>query len=346
VTINTPSFPNPAAGIDTPSAAPSTLTAISNPLHAPTTQQWSFGVQHQLLRTMVINVAYVGSHATHLMHLMNLNAAPPGLATLLKVNVNAVRPYQGWGAINSRETSGDSNYHSLQVSANRRMAKGLTFGLAYTWSKSIDIASSDYFTGDLPADTSNTRRERGPSDFDRTHVLNISTIYKLPRLTHVAVLSPVVNGWELSGISRFNSGKPFDVVMSSDVAGIGGTQNQRPNVIGDTHGPQTTEQWFNRNAFARPASGTFGNMGRNSLRGPGINKFDLAVFKTFTMRDSKLRWQFRAEMFNAFNHPSFTTIGTSLTTSATAVDPNANNFAVVTDTRDARVVQFAIKMNF
>jgi hypothetical protein len=346
VTINNPSFTNPAAGIDSPSAAPSSLTAMSNPLLAPTTQQWSFGIQQQMLRTTVLNVSYVGSHGTHLMHLMNINAAPPGLATLNKVNVNAVRPYQGWGAINSRETSGVSNYHSLQVSANRRMAAGLTVSVAYTWSKSIDIASSDYFTGDLPVDTTDTKRERGPSDFDRTHVLNISTIYKLPRLTRVKALSGILNGWELSGISRFNSGKPFDVVMSSDVAGIGGTQNQRPNIIADTAGPQTPAQWFNRFAFARPASGTFGNMGRNSLRGPGINKMDLALFKTFLMRESKLRWQFRAEAFNALNHPSFTTVGTSLTTSATAVDPNANSFAVITGTRDARVVQVAIKLNF
>ena len=346
VTINNPSFSNPAGGIETPSAAPPSLTAISNPLQAPTIQQWSFGVQQQVMRSAIVNVSYVASRGTHLMHLMNLNNAEPGVAGFWKVNVNAVRPYPGWGSINSRETSGVSGYHSLQATFNRRMARGFTFGLAYTYSKSIDIASSDYFTGDLPADTRDTRRERGPSDFDRTHILNINSIWAMPKLVRGGFFAPLVNGWQLSGIARFNSGKPFDVTMSSDVAGIGGTQNQRPDVVGNSKGPRTIEDWFNRYAFARPATGTFGNMGRNSLRGPGINKWDLAAFKNFTIREGKLRWQFRAEMFNAFNHPSFTTLGTALTTSATGVDPLANNFATITATRDARVVQFALKMNF
>jgi len=346
VTIQNPSFSDPASGIDTPSAAPPSLTAISNPLHAPTMQQWSLGVQHQVIRSAILKVSYVGSHGTHLMHLMNLNNPEPGVASLFRVNVNAVRPYLGWGSINSRETSGDSFYHSLQVSFNRRAAKGLTMSVAYTFAKSIDIASSDYFTADLPPDTRNTRRERGPSDFDRTHVLNISGIWKLPRLVRGGAAAPLVNGWELSGIARFNSGKPFDVVMTTDVAGVGGTQNQRPDVVGDTKGPRTTEMWFNRFAFARPATGAFGNMGRNSLRGPGINKWDLALFKTFTRRESKLRWQFRAELFNAFNHPSYTTVAASLTTTASGVDPLANNFARVTATRDARVAQLALRVNF
>jgi hypothetical protein len=141
------------------------------------------------------------------------------------------------------------------------------------------------------------------------------------------------------------TGTPFDVVMSSDVAGIGSTQNQRPNVITDTSGPRTVAEWFNRDAFARPKTGTFGNMGRNSLRGPGVNKWDLALFKNFHLAE---RWQlqFRSEFFNVFNHPSFTTIGTSLNTSSTAVNPTLNSFAVVTGTRDTRVMQVALKIYF
>jgi hypothetical protein len=346
VTINNPSFSNPVGGTETPSAAPPSVTAIGVPLHAPTIQQWSFGVQQQVLRTAIVNVSYVGSRGTHLMHLMNLNNPEPGVAALNRVNVNAVRPYPGWGSILSRDTTGVSNYHSLQVSVNRRLARGLTFGLAYTFSKSIDIASSDYSSADLPADTRDTRRERGPSDFDRTRILNINSIWALPRIVPRGLLAPVLNGWQLSGIARFNSGRPFDVIMSSDVAGIGGTQNQRPDVIADTRGRRTVEDWFNRYAFARPASGTFGNMGRNSLRGPGIHKWDLAAFKNFTLREGKLRWQFRAEMFNAFNHPSFTGVSATLTTTASGVDPLANGFATITGTRDARVVQFALKVNF
>src|SRR5262249_6592801 len=151
----------------------------------------------------------------------------------------------------------------------------------------------------------------------------------------------LLNGWQLSGILRFYTGMPFDVQLSSDVAGIGAVQNQRPNVIADTRGPRTVEEWFNRNAFARPRTGTFGNMGRNSLSGSGINKWDLSLFKNFRWSES-VRIQFRSEFFNAFNHPSFSTVGTSLNTTAAGVNPNLNNFAIVTDTRDARVLQFGL----
>ncbi|MCU0245631.1 MAG: carboxypeptidase regulatory-like domain-containing protein, partial [Bryobacter sp.] len=129
------------------------------------------------------------------------------------------------------------------------------------------------------------------------------------------------------------------------VAGIGATQNQRPNVIGDAKGPRTVEEWFNRAVFARPTTGTFGNMGRNSLRGPGVNKWDLSLNKTFALAE-RTRLTFRWELFNAFNHPSFTTIGTALNTTATGVNPLLNSFAVVTGTRDARVMQLALKLNF
>jgi hypothetical protein len=137
----------------------------------------------------------------------------------------------------------------------------------------------------------------------------------------------------------------MDVTMSADVAGIGATQNQRPNVTADAEGPRTVEEWFNRAAFARPTTGTFGNLGRNSLRGPGVNKWDLSLNKTFALAE-RTRLTFRCEVFNAFNHPSFTTIGTALNTTAAGVNPGLNSFGVVTGTRDARVMQLALKLNF
>jgi hypothetical protein len=152
-------------------------------------------------------------------------------------------------------------------------------------------------------------------------------------------------GWKISGIARMWSGQPFDVTLSADVAQIGAVQNQRPDVIANSKGPKTVEQWFNINAFARPKTGTFGNMGRNSLRGPGVNKWDLALFKVFPAGEKK-SLEFRGEFFNALNHPSFTTIGTALNTSGTAVNPNINSFGVVTGTRDARVAQVVLKVYF
>ncbi len=224
---------------------------------------------------------------------------------------------------------------------NRRISRGLTGGIAYTWSKAIDDGSSDRDATDIPPDSRNARAERGPSNYDRTHIFTGNFIYRLP----APFRSPIVRGWQLSGIVRMWTGQPFDVTMSADVAQIGAVQNQRPDVIADSKGPKTVEQWFNRSAFARPKTGTFGNMGRNSLRYPGVNKWDLALFKNFLLGEGK-SLQFRGEFFNVFNHPSFTTVGLTLNTSGTTVNPLLNSFGVVTGTRDARVAQVALKIYF
>jgi hypothetical protein len=226
------------------------------------------------------------------------------------------------------------------------MMKALTFGIAYTWSKSIDNASSDRGGSDIPPNPMNARAERGLSDFDRPHIFTANYIWMLPRMTRNRAFGLFANGWQISGISRLHSGRAFDVVMSTDVAGIGAAQNQRPNVIDTLEGPKTPQQWFNTFAFERPATGTFGNLGRNTLRGPGINRHDMSLMKNFYLTERRYQAQFRAEFFNAPNHPSFSTVGTTLTTTAAGVNPLTNNFGVITGTRDARVLQFGLKVNF
>jgi hypothetical protein len=345
VTIQTPRFSNPGGGTEA-AAGVTNLTALGTPLLAPTIQQWSFGIQQEVFKHAILGVSYVGSHGTRLLRPFNINNPEAGEAARRGMHINAVRPYLGFGNITERQSSASSNYHSLQASFNRRLSGKLSVGVAYTFSKSIDNASSERGGSDVPPNSRNVGAERGPSDFDRTHVFTANYIWNLPNLvSRKNAWRALVNGWQFSGITRFWSGRPFDVALSQDVAGIGATQNQRPDVIADTRGPRTVEEWFNRAAFARPATGTFGNMGRNSLRGPGDNKWDLSLFKNFVLREG-VRMQFRSEFFNAFNHPSFTTIGTSLTTTSMGVNPNVNNFGVVTGTRDARVIQFALKLNF
>ncbi len=346
VTINNPLFRDPTNGALAPESTPA-LTALGVPMKAPTNQSWSIGIDRDLFNRAVLRVSYVGAAGTHLFRPKNLNDPPPGLAAKFGVNVNAVRPFLGYGAITVRESTGQSHYHSLQVSLNKRMTKTFSMGMAYTWAKSIDNASSERGGSDIPPDSRDARLERGPSDFDRTHVLTANYIYMLPKpMQKNSLFAPVVNGWQISGITRMYSGKPYDVQLSADVAGIGATQNQRPNMIANPAGPQTADQWWNPNAFGRPATGTFGNMGRNSLRGPGVQRWDISLFKNFALNDKGRVVQFRAEVFNALNHPSFTTIGTALTTTATGVNPNAASFDVVTGTRDAREMQFAVKLTF
>jgi len=227
------------------------------------------------------------------------------------------------------------------------MARSFTVTTSYTFSKSIDNASSDRGGSDVPPNTKNAAIERGVSDFDRTHILSASYIYEVPRITRLRFAGLLINGWQISGITRMNSGGAFDAVMSQDVAGIGGTQNQRPHLIAPVTYPKTVDEWFSVASFDRPASGTFGNLGCNTLRRPGIHRWDASLMKNFHFAEKAGRYlQFRAEFFNAPNHPSFTTVGTSLTTVAAGVDPTQNNFGAVTGTRDARVLQFALKLYF
>jgi hypothetical protein len=345
VTIQQPAFGNPGGGREDAAGVPS-LTALGTPMLAPTIQQWGLGVQYEIFREAILDVAYVGSHGTHLFRPYNLNSPPPNTAVINRqIHPNALRPFPGYGSITQRQSSASSVYHSLQLKFNRRMADKASMGVAYTFSKSIDDSSSDRGGSDIPPDSRNARAERGPSDFDRAHIFTANYIWYLPDAVRGGNLALLLNGWQMSGITRMWSGKPFDVALSTDVAGIGTVQNQRPDVIAGTRGPRTPEEWFSRSAFARPATGTFGNMGRNSIRGPGINKWDLALFKNFQLREG-MRLQFRCEAFNAFNHVSFDAVGRTLTTTSTGVNPNTGNFAVVTDTRDARVLQFALKVTF
>jgi hypothetical protein len=147
----------------------------------------------------------------------------------------------------------------------------------------------------------------------------------------------VLGGWEVSGITTFQSGRPLNTTINGDPAGIGTSGNQRPNLVGDPKLPadQRTElRWFNTAAFAAPA--TFGNLGFNAVRGPGYQNWDISLKKFFPITE-KIKTEFRFEMFNAFNHVNYWTIGTTLV--------NAN-FGQVTQATDPRILQLALRLSF
>ena len=305
VTILSPTMSNPGGGSTNPNVV--NLYSLGAPLLAPTVQQWSFGVQQEMYRSMLLTVTYVGSHGTHLMRPINVNDPPAGLAALLKVQVNAARPYQGFGSITERQDTACSTYESLQASFNRRMTRRFMVMASYTFSKSIDNSSSASGYGDIPPNTSDARDERGLSSFNRKHVLTTNFLYGLPNLARGRAGRLMFSNWQVSGVMRVFSGNPFDALLTSDVAGIGETQNQRPNLLNNPNwGPHTIAQWFNIYVFSRPTTGTFGNMGRNVIIGPGMNRWDMSLFKNFTLGEGLGRMlQFRADVYNAFNHPSF-----------------------------------------
>ena len=326
----------------------------------PNIMNFSLGIQHRVLGS-VIDVSYVGSLSRNLPYLYNLNPIPKG-ARFNPANGdptqpgkalpdNFLRPYSGFGDINYYNFGASSNYNSLQVSVNRRLARGLQFGVNYTFSRTLGVADSDsssvspYF----PARS----RNYGPSSFNRTNVLVINYLYELPKLAGRSHFRPahwVLDDWQLSGITSFISGAPFvpgfSTTNGADITGS--TEGARINVIGDptlSKGDQTFYRNFNTSAFALPTVGTFGNAGVGILRGPGINNWDMAASKRFSLF-SESRWiQFRAELFNAWNHTQFATLFTTaqFNPAGQQIDPNFGAFA---SSRPPRIIQLSLKVVF
>jgi len=291
-----------------------------------------------------LSIAYVGSHSARLDlgGLHNTAQFPgPGDAE----TVASRQPFPYIAATNYDTSTGNSNYNALQVRLNRITAKGLTYLLSYTWSKSIDLACSGNYgaEGCELQDAYNPQADRSVSGFDLTHAFSGSFTYELPFGKGKSfnpsnkVLSYLAGGWQLNAIVILHSGTPYDVIYQGDLANTGNTF-VRANLVGDpTPEHRTAAEWINTSAFAAPAPYTFGNLGRNSLRSDWYRNLDFSVFRRFPIRE-RLQLEFRAEVFNATNSVVF---------AVPAHVVNAAGFGVVTSTANApRQVQVALKLVF
>lgn len=300
-------------------------------------QQFNVSVQQQILSDWIVTVAYAGTTGNHLFITNQLNPAVYGKPG---ANASARRIYAPtYTSIVSMMSVGNSNYHGLQVTANKRFHRGLTILMNYTWSKSIDQGSND---GSTPANPYNIRNERGPSEFNLPHKFTGSFVWQLPGGTmHNAAARHLAGGWELNGIINLQSGGPFTVT-----SGIDNSQSavgaDRANVVGDWRisvdqtKAQMLRQYFNTAAFAVNTVGTFGNAGRNILMGPGQANFDFGAIKTVTIKD-RYKVQFRAEAFNTFNHANFNNPNASV---------SAATFGTINSAGAPRVLQLALKAMF
>jgi hypothetical protein len=290
---------------------PVNITSFNKEGKIPTTYSWSLGVQHQLTSNMALDISYVGNATAHLQYQYDYNQLPLGTTvnTPILTNVNrttaAARPYKGYNNINFTDYGANSNYNALQIQLTRRFTKDIMISANYTWSKALDIIDVD----NSPILYSYDRkREYGPADFDRTHVFTVNYVYTLPTLqNHNSFVKHTLGGWELTGITRFWSGTPFSVLAPGadpgtlDGGGYG-TKVRADYIGGNVYPAQKTwQQWFNPYAFARPLDGTLGTTGRNILRGPGINNWDISLFKNFNVTE-RVKFQLRGETFNTFNH--------------------------------------------
>jgi Carboxypeptidase regulatory-like domain/TonB-dependent Receptor Plug Domain len=327
----------------------------------PSVYNYSLSIQRDIGFNTVVEIAYVGNVGRHLIMQRNLNTVPYGARFLQQnadptaqgraLNDNFFRPFPGYGDITYVEHSGTSNYNALQASLNRRFSRGFQFGVAYTWSKTMDYGSTD--RSGLPMYQPYGVWSYGEASFDQTHVFIFNYTWDLPKASRAwdnRFMRVVFDNWQLSGVTAFVSGTPLGVGFSTtDNADItGGGDGARPNMIAKAQldgGERSFDRWFNTAAFARPARGDFGNAPRNVVRGPGSNNWDVSVFKNVPVKGETRYFQFRWEIYNLFNHTQFQGVDTGA-----RFDPAGNQvntrFGQVTATRPPRVMQFALRFKF
>ena len=319
-------------------------------------EQWNLNVQREIVKDFVATAAYVGSKGTHLQIPEEQNGAPyipgnclagqygltaPG-ACSTSGNINNRRIYQPFALIESIESNGNSTYHALQLTLNKRFGAGYSILSSYTFSKFIDMTSDDGHgsTGSTATDPFNWNFDHGIADNNRTHRFTTSFVWQVPAFRKASGLKGgALGGWQFNGIVLLQSGVPFSCQAGVNRSLSGGA-GDRCDLIGSgpvaTFGDGSVKKYFDTSRFALPALGTFGSAGRNILAGPGYADVDMSLFKSFRITESKslvLRW----EVFNLFNRANF---GNPSGTFSSAV------FGQITSAMDPRIMQVALKFIF
>lgn len=378
-------IPPAAAGV----FFPSNVIGFDRAGHVPTTYNWNVSIQRELPFNVLFDIGYVGSASNHNIGRVNTNyarfgsawlpqnqdplAATPRFDGTTTKQINLYRPYLGHNDANVIGFGASSNYHSLQVSANRRLGKNLLFGAAYTWSKALGVASGD---GDFLHPENFGMANYGMLAFDRRHNLVFNYTYTLPKPARGgnALDNPVgrliLNNWQISGITNMISGQPDTIGLS--VRGLGGADVNRIWTGSETVGPRVTVNgnptmdrgnrgefaWINTGVFGLPAIGSQGldSTIRPILR-PGDHSWDVSIFKNVPLGSESRFLQLRLEMFNAFNQVRFSDFNRSATFDrATGQITNLPaalgggggrfGFGALTGTRDPRLIQLAAKFYF
>ncbi len=334
-------FPVPDSGIITPAPA-SVFNYVRPDVREAYIQSWNVAVQRQLPGQLAFEIAYVGNKGTGVTGVLNMN---PGLVIGAGANGQPFNTQFGRrDAINNIFFGTNSNYHSMQVKLDRRFSGGFALTTAYTWGKAIDSTGADnggfrYYI--------NPDRNRARADGDVRHVFVQSYVYELPfgkgkKMLTSGPLALLAGGWQVNGVLTLQTGAPFNLSVPGTIINAPGNAND-PNLVGEyvnTKGVGSHTQWFERSAFAQPAAGTFGNIGRNAFTGPGLFNLDASIFRRFNLTE---RWkaEFRAESFNFSNTPKFNNPNGDIT---------SPNFGRVTGAQGApngpREIQLGLKIIF
>jgi hypothetical protein len=354
-----------------------TAVIISEDPRNPYVQQWTLSVERELARNTTLEVNYVGNKGTHLLERFNVDqagalpSADVAACNLDPTDLTHNCPYTSRLPLPNFTSSngfldskwiGYSSYNAGDVKLEHRASDGAVL-VVYTWSKSLDsksaaagIGSTNSYAG--PMDSANPKTDYARSDFDVGQRFVASYAYNLPvgrgkkfggSMNRAADIA--VGGWEWTGIGTYQLGFPFSV-MANDVDGLLMTPIQRADLIGKPNSgfTKSTKEWFNTAAFQQPLAGTFGNSGRNILREPGISNWDMGLVKYVPIAE-RLKFQFRVETFNTFNHTQWgadpsTEAGSGPGTSSEVTNVNNGSFGAVQYARPTRIIQFGGKITF
>lgn len=298
---------------------PLAFTSHAYTYPSPEAYAWNLSAEHEFEKVGVFTLAYVGRRGYHLEQLANINQLQPGTAPPgspnKSINADSLRPYKGFSTIIEAQNTGGSFYHAMQANLRRRLTKGLLFGAAYTWSKSLDYGSSN---GTNIVNAYNNSLMFGASDFDTRHVFVGNYVWDIPYASHASniFVRTLFGDWQTSGTIQLQSGRPINVSTGSfDQAGVGpGSGNQyyvktaNPALPHAFAGASGTAQYFDKSVYVLPTAGTFAPRGtRNSVYGPGFSSLSAAMQKAFHVIPSHENHQliFRAEAFNYPNHPNW-----------------------------------------
>ena len=339
--------------VDNPGAAaatgavpfPLTLTSQDPIFKNPESYQWNGTLQREIMNGTTVEVAYVGRRALHQQRERNINQLLPGTVQANPgINPDFLRPYKGFAVIRVTNNDANASYNGLQLAVNKRFAKGLAYGIAYTLSKSSDDGSQQR---DILPNAYDAHNLWGASDYDRRHVFVGNVMYELPFLRDKHnLIGALAGGWQIGMVVQLQTGSPFTVGKGNDYAGVGsGSGSQIFNITGDAHisapkfslDSKDQNFYFAPAAFQAPAAGTFTTQSnRNTLYNPGFQNWTASLFKNFKIGERQMV-TFRSEFYNVINHPNWNGADT---------DPTSGTFGKVNNKNFERTLQLSLRYSF
>jgi len=312
-------------------------------LQAAQIQTYSLTVEHEFPGSWFASVGFAGNIGRHVASQYDRNQPYPIPGYDFDPSVNTgtfpyfFGPYKGWGTITTYVSTTNLSWNGLLASLRHNVGKGLFVSASYTWSHALsDTRGNELFQdNDSTQDIYHPRADYGNADFNVSQVFAFSYVWDLPFLRQTTGIRHVLlGGWKYTGTTTIQSGFSMSPMLSVDQQGLA----TRPSIVAGTRleGPKTVNEWFNVDAFTRPAFGFFGNAGNGIITGPHLINFDMGLYKDFRLTERHII-QFRSEFFNIFNHTNFNAVDTTFGDGA---------FGQIVGAADPRIIEFALRWQF